>query len=439
MATTITTWTSLIEYFLSVFTQPTGIIFMQLMTGWILCTTRRTTTGIIPFADPQRKRPHDAFHRIYPDARWVTSELWRLLTVLLVAVFCPNGVIILYLDDTVFHRSGRKVQGASWHRDAVRSTGTKIVYAWGLKLVVLTIGVKAPWGGEPLGLPINMRLFRKGQSNLIDLAEEMLHEVMYWLPQRQFIACGDGFYATLVGRATRQMEIISRIRCDARIFALPSPKPKHQRGPHPRKGRRLDNPQKMAPRITSWKTIKTNERGKERRRQVYTREVIWYDVSHQPVLLTISRDPEGIEEDDFLSVRRWNVLRQRSLLSSLAAGALKIPLKIPNNISEPRNPRPGKAQVPSVPPCWVFGCIRWYGSGSCCRKKIIASCPRFPGILTNRIRVSKMHWHACDVFSGRNELKYCSVKRPYMIKFLSSYWKPWLPPLSYFEKCESSQ
>ena len=299
MATTITTWTSLIEYFLSVFTQPTGIIFMQLMTGWILCTTRRNTTGILPFADPQRKRPHDAFHRIYPDARWVTSELWRLLTVLLVAVFCPNGVILLYLDDTVFHRSGRKVHGASWHRDAVRSTGTKIVYAWGLKLVVLTICVKAPWGGEPLGLPINMRLFRKNQSNLIDLAEEMLPEVMYWLPQRQFIACGDGFYATLVGRTTQQMEIISRIRCDAKIFALPSQKPKHQRGPHPQKGPRLAHPQKMATRITSWKTIKTNERGKERRRQVYTREVIWYDVSHQPVLLTISRDPEGIEEDDF--------------------------------------------------------------------------------------------------------------------------------------------
>ena len=52
-------------------------------------------------------------------------------------------------------------------------------------------------------------------------------------------------------------------------------------------------------RINSWKTINTNERGKDRQRQVYTREVLWYDVSHQPVLLTISRDPEGIEEDDF--------------------------------------------------------------------------------------------------------------------------------------------
>ena len=299
MATTITTWMSLLNYFSAVFTEPTFPVFLSLMTGWILCTARRTTTGILPFADPQRKRPHDAYHRIYPAARWAMSELWRRLTLLLVAQFYPTGVILLYLDDTVFHRSGRKVHGASWHRDAVRSTGTKIVYAWGLKLVVLTIGVKAPWGGEPLGLPINMRLFRKGESNLIDLAEQMLHEVMYWLPQREFIACGDGFYATLVGRATRRMEIISRIRRDAKIFALPSKKPKHKRGPHPKKGRRLANPQKMATRFTSWKTVHTDERGKDRRRQVYARKVIWYEVSHQPVLLTISRDPEEIEEDDF--------------------------------------------------------------------------------------------------------------------------------------------
>jgi hypothetical protein len=299
MEATITTWTSLLNHFSSVFTVPTFPVFMAMMTGWILCTTRRTTTGILPFADPQSKRPHDAFHRIFPEARWAPSELWRLLTVLLVAVFYPTGEIILYLDDTVFHRSGRHVHGASWHRDAVRSTGTKIVYAWGLKLVVLTICVQAPWGGEPLGLPVNMRLFRKGKSNVIDLAEEMLREVGQWLPQRKFVACGDGFYATLVGRPIPHMEIISRIRADAKLFALPSPKPKHQRGPHPKRGRRLPSPQNMARRVTLWKTIETHERGKVRRRLVYTREVLWYEVSHQPVLLTISRDPEGIEKDDY--------------------------------------------------------------------------------------------------------------------------------------------
>ena len=113
MATTITTWTSLLNSFSAVFTEPTFPVFLSLMTGWILCKARRTITGILPFADPQRKRPHDAYHRIYPAACWAMSELWRRLTLLLVAQFYPTGVILLYLDNTVFHRSGRKVHGAS--------------------------------------------------------------------------------------------------------------------------------------------------------------------------------------------------------------------------------------------------------------------------------------------------------------------------------------
>jgi len=364
MVTTIKTWTSLINQFSPVFTVPTFQVFVSLMTGWILCTTRRTTTGIIPFADPQRKRPHDAFHRIFPDARWATSELWRLLTILLVAVFYPTGIIILYLDDTVFHRSGRKVHGASWHRDAVRSTGTKMVYAWGLKLVVLTICVKAPWGGEPLGLPINMRLFRKGKSNLIDLAEEMLREVVQWLPQREFVACGDGFYTTLVGRPIRQVEFISRIRYDAKLFALPAKKPKHKRGPHPKKGRRLANPQTMATRVTSWKKVHTDERGKARQRQVYTRVVLWYEVSHQPVLLTISRDPEGIEEDDYFVCSK--VERSATDVVNIFSGRWCIEDTFKNTkqylgAEEPQTWKGPGPQRAAMLGCWLYSLVwLWY-------------------------------------------------------------------------------
>jgi len=42
MATTITTWTSLLNPFLGIFTQPCRIIFMRLTVGWILCTVKRT-------------------------------------------------------------------------------------------------------------------------------------------------------------------------------------------------------------------------------------------------------------------------------------------------------------------------------------------------------------------------------------------------------------
>jgi len=48
--------------------------------------------------------------------------LWQLLMKILIQTFCRNGTITLVLDDTLFHRSGRKGNGAGWWRDAVRLT-----------------------------------------------------------------------------------------------------------------------------------------------------------------------------------------------------------------------------------------------------------------------------------------------------------------------------
>jgi hypothetical protein len=143
----ISAWTDIIQYFFPIFTAPTTKIFLNLVCGWVLCTAKHTITGILPFAEPDGQRAHDAYHRFFPDASWAMSELWRFLTILLVRIFYPDGRIHTDLDDTLFHHSGRKVDGAGWWRDAVRSAGKKVVYAWGLNLVVLTLRVNPPWGG----------------------------------------------------------------------------------------------------------------------------------------------------------------------------------------------------------------------------------------------------------------------------------------------------
>ena len=62
-------------HFLSKFTVPGGKIFVQLLNGWILCAVRRTVSGILPFADPDGRHAHDAFHRFFPDARWRMAGL----------------------------------------------------------------------------------------------------------------------------------------------------------------------------------------------------------------------------------------------------------------------------------------------------------------------------------------------------------------------------
>ncbi len=300
MHTIISTWTDIIQQFFPIFTTPGVQIFSSLMTGWILCTARRTITGILPFADPCFQHAHDAYHRFFPDARWDINRLWQILTLILVKLFCPTGVITLALDDTLFHRSGRKVNGAGYWRDAVRSTKKNIVYAWGLNLVVLTLQIQPPWGSEPLGLPINMRLHRKNGETLIELAIQMINQLHQWLPQRPFRLVADGFYATLAGKQMPQTRLVSRIQCNAKIFDLPPKRKKKTRGRPRKKGKRLANPQKMVSYIHHWQQIEFCRRGKTIKRLVYTRQVIWYWVSHQPILLVISRDPAGKERDDFL-------------------------------------------------------------------------------------------------------------------------------------------
>ena len=300
MHTVISTWTDVIQQFFSIFTAPGAAIFSRLITGWILCTARKTITGILPFADPCFQRAHDAYHRFFPDSRWDINRLWQILTLILVKLFCPAGIITVALDDTLFHHSGRKISGAGYWRDAVCSTKKNIVYAWGLNLVVLTLQIQPPWGGEPLGLPINMRLHRKNGLTLIELAVEMIEQVHQWLPERLFLLVADGFYATLAGKQMSQTSLVSRIQRNAKIFDLPPKRRKKTRGRPRKKGKRLASPQKMTSYIQNWRQIGFSQRGKMVKRLVYTRQVIWYWVSHQPILLVISRDPLGKERDDFL-------------------------------------------------------------------------------------------------------------------------------------------
>jgi hypothetical protein len=300
MHTVISTWTDITQQFFPIFTAPGAEIFSRLITGWILCTTRRTITGILPFADPCSQRAHDAYHRFFPDCRWNINKLWQILTLILVKLFYPTGIITITLDDTLFHHTGRKVNGAGYWRDAVRSTNKSIVYAWGLNLVVLTLQIHPPWGGEPLGLPINIRLHRKNGPTLIELAMEMIEQIHQWLPERQFRLVADGFYATLAGKQMPQTHLVSRIQCNAKIFDLPPKRRKKTRGRPRKKGKRLACPQKMTSYIRDWELIEFCQRGKTVKRLVYTRQVIWYWVCHQPILLVISRDPLGKERDDFL-------------------------------------------------------------------------------------------------------------------------------------------
>lgn len=301
MAQVAASFVAWLASFAGVFTTRSSEIFAEICTAWVLCPGRRTVTRMVQVMGPLASGAHDAYHRFLRAGAWMVEDLWRLTTQGLVARLAPSGVLNLDLDDTLFHKTGRKIEGSGIFRDAVRSSGKSVVYAWGLNLVVLTLRIRPPWGGEPLGLPINLRLYRKGGPTHLELAEDMIRQVAGWLPNRQFRFCGDGAYASLAGRGLPRTQVTSRMRRDAALFELP-PKRKRKGPGRPRnKGRRLLTPEKMAKQATKgWSMVKVDIRGRTEERLVWTRQVLWYAVRKKdPVLLVIVRDPAGKERDDF--------------------------------------------------------------------------------------------------------------------------------------------
>lgn len=297
--TLVSAWNQLLLMFSWAFTEPTAQTFAQLATAWVLATGRRTICGIYLFVDAREGRAHDTYHRFFSQAAWSMGVVWRIWACFVVPRFYPLGVAPLVLDDTLYHKSGRKIDGAAWWRDAVRSTGTRVVYALGLNLVVIALRVDPPWGGPSIGLPIGMRLHRKGGPGPLELAEAMMHEIASWLPEYAFSLAADGFYAPLAGRGFPNTHLVSHMRRDAAIYALPPQRRAHQRGRPRKKGTRLPTPQTMAQCARHWQRVQVNERGQMRDRLIYTRVVLWYTVCPDaPVKLVIVRDPSDQEPDD---------------------------------------------------------------------------------------------------------------------------------------------
>lgn len=306
----------------SVFTRPSLAIFVTLMNAWVLTPGRRTVTRMITVGDPDGRRCHDAYHRFLRGGLWTMTALWKSLAVRLVEQCCPPGRVIVDCDDTLFHKTGRKINGAGSFRDAIRSTRNRVVYATGLNVVVITLRVTAPWGGEPVGLPVNCRLFRKGGPTHNDLAAAMIVQLAAWLPGRSFMLCADGAYASLAGRKLPRTHVCSRMRRDAALYEA-APPPSGRRGRPAKKGARLASLAKLAAAATDWNTADIDWRGRTMTRAVWSQPVLWYSVCPDTmVLLVVVRDPAGIEPDDYFFTT--DLAAEPGAVASLYAGRWSI-------------------------------------------------------------------------------------------------------------------
>ena len=293
------TWKALLGRAAPAFTSPSFALFVELLCAWVTATGRRTVCGMVAVMDPATRGAHDAYHRLVRAGAWSLQTIWAVMVTLAVARVGPDGPIVCLLDDTLMHRPGRKVEGAGSYRDAVRSTHRRVVYARGLCLVVLAMRVTAPWGGMPIAIPVGVRLHRKGGPTLTELARQLMAELAGRLPDRRFILCADGAYATLAGDDLPRTTVVSRMRRDAALYGPPPPRTGKRGRPRTR-GERLPTPTELARRTRKWSTVEAPWRGRTVTKMLWSRPVLWYGVHPKAmVLLVVVRDPAGKEPDDF--------------------------------------------------------------------------------------------------------------------------------------------
>jgi hypothetical protein len=314
-------WEALCQLLASAFTKPTSLTFLHIVTGWVLCRSKPTVTNLVCTIG-RTLLGHAAKHwtvyeRFFYRAAWSLPEVSRLLLVRVVAPliqsFGTEPVIDLNIDDTTCGRYGKHVAFARYFKDASVGNTLKTVIHWAHNWVIGCVAMRARfWPHWVIGLPVWCTLYRKPQDcdrkhpfrTRQEIAVAMIRRTTEALPDWAIRVAADGQYATgavVSAAAAAGTNLVSRIRSDAAIYALPPTRKRFKRGRRPKKGKRRPTPKRLARRRKGWRTVEVRVYGQRVKRRVLALVCLWYHVSKdQPIKLLIVRDPSGRQADDYL-------------------------------------------------------------------------------------------------------------------------------------------
>jgi hypothetical protein len=335
---------SLLQDFQCVFTNPSYVNFVALMTGWVLSHRHRYVTELIQSSGCTRKGHHSRYHRFFSSAVWCLDTLSSVLVRLLVTVFAPIGIIELAVDDTLCRKRGLTVYGTGMHYDPLISSRTMKLVSWGHDWVVLCLIVRLPfWSPTKVwSLPVLFRLYRnrqgltkgkkgkkaknpkakpKGHRTRPELAVELISLISSWFPERQLLLTGDSAYAgqSVLRKLPDNVDLISHVHPKGALYApAPVPRP-NQKGRRRQKGERLSTmPQWAAESSQRWQTLKFDQFGLHATLQVKTRQALYYKAGKDRLLtIVLVHDPLGKRPEQMFYCTNldWNV---RTILSYYA-------------------------------------------------------------------------------------------------------------------------
>jgi hypothetical protein len=244
----------------------------RLALSTLVCLGRHTITGMLVTSGRQF---HDwsADYRLFEQGRFDLGRLFAPARRRTVAALTQGQDIVAHLDDTRCRKWGKKVAGASWHRDPL-GPRFRTQFIWAHRF--LQISLALPEGKTPCAaraIPVDLqhcpcarkpkrtaapeawneyKRLRK-QQRLPRIAAQRLAQLRADLdadpsgPNRRLVVSVDGgFTNTTVFRAVpHNTTLIGRIRKDAKLYAPPDAAAPRRRGRRRIYGAPLPTPEAM--------------------------------------------------------------------------------------------------------------------------------------------------------------------------------------------------
>jgi hypothetical protein len=316
-------WQSLLDPFLKAFTRPGHRRFVEWITALALNVEDHTVTQSAVAIE--RTADWKALESFAEYGAWHSERVTSALSGLIEQA--PGrlwyGYRVDAVDDTKVHRSGEGVWGTcTFHEYTARCPNratTVRAHNWVVCGVLLHNPEKPAWF-----LPVSGRLyFRKSQlpnragvagpkevfRTKCELAVELIREQARITGGRHLAVFDGGFALQSVvrplvspeaeggGKAPPRVEFLTRLRHDARLYAVPpAERPKGKRGPMPKWGKKLPPPRRGGRWTRSWQVGYAFLYG--RRRRVQWKEVVclWRVSGHDVLVKAVVARVEGYKK-----------------------------------------------------------------------------------------------------------------------------------------------
>jgi SRSO17 transposase len=334
----------LLQNFDCVFTAPTYITFVAVVTGWILSHRHRYITEVIFSSGNVGEGHWCRFHRFFSHAAWDLDAFCLHLAKLIVTILAPGATLTWSVDDTLCRKRGLTLYGAGMHYDPLISSRSKRLVSWGHDWVVLCLIVEKPFWAptKVFALPVAMRLYRnrqgltkgkkrRGKSSKTkrdpnhrtrpELALELIHLVANWFPTDQILISGDSAYGgkSILSYLPPNADLISHVHPDGVLYEPAAPKQEGTRGRARKKGKRLPKMKQWAEDPNQpWTKLKFNQFGLHATLAVKTIQALYYTAGADRLLtIVLVHDTEGERPDQMFYCTRldWSA---RRILSAYA-------------------------------------------------------------------------------------------------------------------------